>query len=220
MKRLFKNIIRFFIFLFLTLIIALIFIPDNNKIDILGNSMHPTYNTGDNLLYQRYDGKAIEKGDILIFNIETAKRYPNYIKDPNCPFTVDKEKGCYRDNTVLYIKRIAGVKGDKISIVNNVVYINDKKENFSSALTLSDLKSKNDATLIEDKKSNYRYKYNKDYDYYISDLIGRERAIPNKNYGVLEKGEYFVLGDNRDYSYDSRKLGIIDENLIVGYITK
>jgi len=33
---------------------------------------------------------------------------------------------------------------------------------------------------------------------------------------VLGKSQYFMLGDNRDNSYDSRRFGPVDKNLIVG----
>lgn len=33
---------------------------------------------------------------------------------------------------------------------------------------------------------------------------------------TLSAGEFFVMGDNREYSLDSRKFGPVDENLIIG----
>lgn len=33
---------------------------------------------------------------------------------------------------------------------------------------------------------------------------------------TLGENEYYVLGDNREYSYDSRKMGVINKNKIIG----
>lgn len=74
------------------------------------------------------------------------------------------------------IKRIYGLPGEKISIENNAIYINDKK--------------------IEDI---YAYGETSDYD-----------AI------VLASDEYFILGDNRVVSLDSRTIGPVKKSQIKG----
>lgn len=74
------------------------------------------------------------------------------------------------------IKRIYGLPGEKISIENNTIYINDKK--------------------LEDK---YAYGFTSDYE-----------SI------VLGSDEYFILGDNRAVSLDSRTIGPIKEKQIKG----
>ncbi|MDN5351212.1 MAG: signal peptidase [Clostridiales bacterium] len=37
-------------------------------------------------------------------------------------------------------------------------------------------------------------------------------------YQVIPEGEYFMMGDNRTVSYDSRELGLIDESDIIGKV--
>ncbi len=74
------------------------------------------------------------------------------------------------------IKRVYGLPGEKISIENNNIYINDKK--------------------IEDK-------------YAYGDTTSLD-AI------TLGEDEYFVLGDNRVVSLDSRKIGPVKKKEIQG----
>lgn len=60
----------------------------------------------------------------------------------------------------------------------------------------------------------------KDSKIYINSLILNENYLTEKTSGTinatLEKDEYFVLGDNRDASSDSRTWGILDKSLIIG----
>lgn len=74
------------------------------------------------------------------------------------------------------IKRVYGMPGEKISIENNVIYINDKK--------------------IEDV---YAYGETSNYE---SITLGDD--------------EYFVLGDNRAVSLDSRTIGPVKKSQIKG----
>ncbi len=61
---------------------------------------------------------------------------------------------------------------------------------------------------------------------YINGILHNEEYIESKNnnnitnwdYGVLPNNEYFVLGDNRDNSLDSRKIGFIEKENIIGKI--
>lgn len=61
---------------------------------------------------------------------------------------------------------------------------------------------------------------------YINDILYKEKYIDNnKNksdlnmlYEIIPDNEYFVLGDNRDNSLDSRKIGFIKKEDIIGKI--
>lgn len=86
-----------------------------------------------------------------------------------------------------YIKRLIGTPGDEVMIKNRKVYINGKP--------------------IKEP-----YKIHQD-PYEIPGFSERDNwVVPI----VIPEGKYFCLGDNRDYSYDSRFWGYVPENLIVG----
>lgn len=107
-------------------------------------SMETTVMTGDRLYGNRlaYINKDPERGDIVIF------RYP------------DNEKE-------LFIKRVIGLPGDKVEIIDGLVYINDSE-----------------TALVEP---------------YVN-------GIPIGSFGPYEVPAdcYFMLGDNRNNSADSR----------------
>ena len=110
-----------------------------------------------------------------------------------------------KDPSIDYIKRIIGLPGDEIIIVNGTIYINDG--------------------VIEQAQSKNRDKYFSDYPK-GSLLIEK---IPQKSYNILNfedngigdntgvyivpKDHYFFMGDNRDNSLDSR---FLDQ---VGYVS-
>lgn len=59
---------------------------------------------------------------------------------------------------------------------------------------------------------------------YVNGLVLEEPYISSPTTGdvyveKIEEGQYFLMGDNRSHSFDSRDLGTIDENKIVGKVT-
>jgi signal peptidase I len=112
--------------------------------EVPSGSMENTVMTGDRLIANRlsYTFSDPQRFDIVVF------KFPD-------------------DESKLYIKRIIGMPGDKVTIFNNQIYINDSTE------PLRD------------------------------DFLKEPMQTPNAVYEVPE-GHYFMLGDNRNNSADSR----------------
>lgn len=94
----------------------------------------------------------------------------------------------------LYIKRIIGVPGDTIESKNDVMYINGK-------------------AIKEPYLTQYKKKLAK------GQLYTNNFSLQSL-YGVkkVPKGCYFVMGDHRDVSKDSRMIGFIKRSAIVGEV--
>ena len=115
----------------------------------------------------------------------------------------------------LYVKRIIGMPGDTVSMVDNRVFINNKplqykvdEENIAAVLNEFDFKN---FVVVEEQ------------------LEGRPHSMMVSKYGssvssfekeIIPEGAYLVLGDNRDSSKDSRFIGFIDRERIRGKATK
>lgn len=132
--------------------------------------------------------KQPKRGDIIVF------RYPE-------------------NREVFFIKRLIGLPGDKISVQNGQISINDKP------WTIGPIgqNSFSDET---------------DFSYFIETIPGKNseaadehliRLFANRSHvDPIEKifevpgDSYFVMGDNRDQSHDSRFWGFVPEKYLVG----
>lgn len=112
--------------------------------------------------------KTLKEGEILLLE-KIDKKYKRY------DIVVIKE------NNERIIKRIIGMPGESVKIVEGVIYINGEA--------------------IEDK---YASSYTGDF------------SLDKFDLDVIPEDSYFVLGDNRIVSKDSRLLGPINKKKIQG----
>ena len=110
--------------------------------------------------------------------------------------------------SVDYIKRIIGLPGDRIIYRNKKLYINGKlmdQVDFGVYEATGTGISMAGAKVYEENLENVQHNI----------LIDNNRPIINMEYTVGQ-GEYFVMGDNRDNSNDSRFWGTVPEANLVG----
>ncbi|CAM3581603.1 signal peptidase I [Parendozoicomonas haliclonae] len=168
---------------------------------IPSGSMLPTLEVGDFILVNKYTyglrlpvvGTKVvavndpKPGDVMVF------------KEPANP-------------NINFIKRVIGVPGDKIAYRNKILYINGKPvpESFVGEL-------KDDYDPRMGVRPPYRV-----YDETIGDVTHEIRKdlllMDRRAEGewTVPEGQYFVMGDNRDRSNDSRFWGFVPDSHVVG----
>lgn len=129
-----------------------------------GESMEPTLTDGDSVIIQR-----------LSYYFVDPKRYDVVV------FPVSYDDGTAKKT--YYIKRVIGLPGETVQIIDGSVYINNEK--------------------LDD-------------DVYGAAAINEAGIAENPL--VLGENQYFVMGDNRNMSTDSRNsyVGLVNKNDIIG----
>jgi len=162
---------------------------------IPSSSMVPTFEVGDFLFVSRFNyGFRVPFTD-LQFMASEATRGDVVVFD----YPEDRSKD--------YIKRIVGVPGDTIEYINNELIVNGKKMNL----------------IAEGTHSYYMGDNSMDVSGLFSEqLLNVKHHVLRKKYSirdgkwVVPEGKYFVLGDNRNNSRDSRFWGFVPQKYLVG----
>lgn len=186
--------------LFVTVILALFgtsFVVQAFKIP--SQSMERTLLVGDHLLVNKFifgghgawyekllPYRELERGDIIVF------KFP-YLDHPH------------------FVKRVIGLPGDHLKVVDQQVYVNGKPLN--------------EPYVVHDPNSGYGDPLNYNFppvgnQMYLSSLepewAHEIRKYIQADELVVPPGKYFAMGDNRDHSLDSRYWGFVDRDAIMG----
>lgn len=112
------------------------------------------------------------------------------------------------DPSVDYIKRVVGVPGDRVAYRNKILYINGQamaQTPIGSYVGVGSGVASSGADLREEDLNGIRHH-----------ILVRPGANGVEGGMTIPPGQYFMMGDNRDNSKDSRYFGPVPEGNLVG----
>ena len=116
------------------------------------------------------------------------------------------------DPSLNYIKRVVGLPGDEIELINKQVYVNGKAV---MAIPDSSPVTKDFADNFDGERVNF-YKIKGQNQEFVIQTTNRETRADTIAHFKVPANKYFVMGDNRDFSADSRYWGFVPQENIKG----
>jgi signal peptidase I len=173
---------------------------------IPSGSMYPTLLVGDHLFVNKLSyGPRIpftdirlpgfrdpQRGDVIVFEVARpiSKAGMRVIKP------VDRApEGTPTED---FVKRLVGLPGDKITLKSGQVFINDQP-----------LQTRNDGEVFEDEGRSLALAHEDLGDCRHAILDDPRANRLDRGTWIVEEGRYFMMGDNRDNSNDSRAWGTV-----------
>jgi signal peptidase I len=159
---------------------------------IPSGSMLPTLQIGDFILVSKYHyGLRLPVLGTKIVPVNDPVRGDVVVfKYPNDP-------------SVNYIKRVVGLPGDIVRYQDKIVYLNGKPQ---MQELLAKLPPRAPETLL----------YNEMLGEVTHEIYNKVQAPNRVGEWTVPAGHYFVMGDNRDNSNDSRYWGFVPDEMLVG----
>lgn len=114
------------------------------------------------------------------------------------------------DNKTSYIKRLIGLPGDRIDVVGRRVFVNNELIQSEALENYTPSQSR-----AHEQLSNF-IERGDEYAKFSTIYSLPEMMSLRRQSFVVPEGQYFMMGDNRDNSSDSRKWGTVPEENIVG----
>ena len=118
-----------------------------------------------------------------------------------------------QDGTRL-VKRVIGLPGDTVALRDDVLYLNGLPQQYSSTDSAPFRRD-----IFEDANPVVAIEHLEACDHYVLSLPGRP-ALRNFGPFVVPANQYFMMGDSRDNSADSRFIGPVPRTAIVGRVPR
>jgi signal peptidase I len=161
---------------------------------------------------------TILEGDVVLVN--------KLAYDLKVPFTLQRLAAWndpVRDDIVVFfspkdgmrlVKRVIGVPGDRIELRDEVLSVNGRKLDYKL-----EPGHPFDREIYEDRDPVIARESGGGHDHWVMVLPSRT-ARRNFSPIVVPAGKYFMMGDSRDNSFDSRYFGFVDREQIVGQASR
>jgi signal peptidase I len=155
---------------------------------IASQSMWPTGVVGDHMFVDRVAGRTREpqRGEVVVFTLarEGKKLYTPDAR-PDLPME-------------WYVKRVVGLPGDVIELRDAALYINGERQTDDDPVRDYSLGAGSNAAVLPEVLGDYRYQ-----------VLDHPKRSARFGPTMVEPGRYYLVGDHRDNSNDSRFFGTV-----------